>query len=241
LNIDALLRWIKRYRTQLIAVCIWVVLLLCVQQYMRVNDLTFASLSNQLSTLLRETGFGPLIYIGIYLLRPLILFPASLLTILGGSVFGLWPGFLIVLVAGTVSSITPYAVGRWFSATQQTPASSSNGTVQRFADLLKRTPFQTTLTMRLLYLPYDLVSILAGSLRIPLVTFLAATGLGNIAGTLSYVGIGASIQGDLSSGTLSLDPATILISIIILIVSLVVSRMLRRAQQRNPVQTESAV
>jgi len=224
--------WIKNHRTAVMGVVFWLIIILTVRQYMEANELTFGDLTNQLSVLLRESWFGPLLYVVVYVLRPVILFPASLLTILGGSVFDIWPGFAYVLFAGTASSVFPYVVGRWFSSEQQEPARIES-TIQRFIRLLQHNPFQAVLMMRLLYLPYDAVSLLAGSLRIPFLVFFLATALGNLAGTLSFVGIGASIEGDLTTGDLSLNPAVLAFSVIVLIASILLSRVLNRYQQRQ--------
>jgi len=222
--------WIKSHRTAFLAVGFWLLILLVVRQYMQANALTFTDLADQLSRLLRETWYGPLLYVVVYIIRPLILFPASLLTILGGSVFGLWPGFAYVLFAGTASSTLPYLLGRWFTSDQQQTQGES--ILQRFIGMLKRHPFQAVLTMRLIYLPYDAVSLVAGSLAIPFLIFLLATALGNVAGTLSFVGIGASIEGDLTTGDVSLNPAVLAFSVVVLIVSLALSRVLNRSQQQ---------
>jgi len=230
--VNSLWAWIKAHRTAVIAVGFWLVTILVARQYMETSQLTFADLADQLSVLLRESWFGPLLYILFYLVRPLILFPASLLTILGGSVFGIWPGFAYVLLAGTASSVFPYIVGRWFSSEEREPAQIES-TIQRFIRLLQRNPFQAVLMMRLLYLPYDAVSLLAGSLRIPFLVFFLATALGNLAGTLSFVGIGASIEGDLTKGDLSLNPTVLAFSVVILIASIILSRILNRYQQRQ--------
>ncbi len=229
--------WIKDHRTAVIAVLFWLLLIAATRSYMSANDLTFAELATQLEDVLTNAWYGPLLYIFVYLLRPVILFPASLLTILGGSVFGLWPGFLYVLVAGTLSSMIPYGVGRWFSNGAQ-PESVEESTFQRFVGMLRRNPFQAVLIMRLIYLPYDAVSVLAGSLSIPFLTFILATGLGNVAGTLSFVGVGASIEGDLAAGEVSLNPTVLAFSGVILITSLIVSRLVSRAQRNKSEEIE---
>lgn len=221
--------WILRQRGKIAVVIVWVVLLLALRGYMTSNSLTFADLTHQLQTLLSGTWYGPLLYVLVYLLRPLILFPASLLTILGGSIFGLGWGFVVVLVAGTLSAVLPYVVGRWFSREGESQT-TTHSRIQGFIALLRSNPFQAVLIMRLIYLPYDAVSLLVGSLRIGFMPFIAATALGNMAGTLSFVGIGASIEGDLASGDLSLNPTILLFSGVILISSLIVSRMLNRAK-----------
>lgn len=223
-------QWLKAHRTAVIALVFWLGLILVVRQYMAANHLSFAQLTAQLQTILSSTWFGPLLYIVVYFLRPVILFPASLLTILGGSVFGLWPGFLYVLVAGTVSAVIPYGIGRWFSDKAE-PAQTSDSAIQRFIQMLRRNPFQAVLTMRLMYLPYDAVSLAAGSLRIPFIVFILATGLGNLAGTLSFVVLGASIEGDLAAGQVDINPLVLVISGVMLVISLSISRVLNRRQQ----------
>ena len=147
-------RSIRGHKSALIALIFWLVLIVAVRQYMQATDLTFGELSARLQTVLSESWYGPLLYILVYLARPLILFPASLLTILGGSVFGLWPGFLYVLIAGTVSAIIPYGIGRWLSSGQPPPTQSPTAAGQ-FVRMLRENPFVAVLTMRLIYLPYD--------------------------------------------------------------------------------------
>lgn len=238
--LDSMRDWISRNRVAIVAVVIWLLIIVLVREYMQTNQLTFVDLAEQLSEVLREGWYGPLLYVIVYLLRPLILFPASLLTILGGSVFGLWPGFAYVLFAGTASAVLPYALGRWFSSDVQQDREQQS-VIQRFSRMLRQNPFQAVLTMRLIYMPYDAVSVVAGNLRISFILFFLATALGNVAGTLSFVGIGASIEGDLTSGDLSLNPGVLLFSMLILITSLGVSRLLNRYQQPRTAATREKI
>lgn len=229
---SAIRSWILRHRGAIFAVSFWFLVIFLINQYMSANQYSFADLTNELSVFLKEVWYGPLLYILLYAIRPLILFPASLLTILGGSVFGLWPGVLYVLFAGTISATLPYGLGRWFSS--ETQATDEQQTIlQRFNRLLQQNPFQAVLMMRLLYLPYDAVSILAGNLRIPFSRFLIATALGNLAGTVSFLGIGASIEGNLASGDISLNPQVLVFSVIVLLLSIAISRLLNRYQQQQ--------
>jgi hypothetical protein len=55
-----------------------------------------------------------------------------------------------------------------------------------------------------------------------------------VAGTLSFVGVGASIEGDLAAGEVSLNPAVLVFSGIVLIASIAVSRIMSRSQQSKP-------
>ena len=237
--------WIKAHPTQITALIFWTIIIIATRQYMQANNLGFAELATQLSDLLTGTWYGPLIYIGIYLLRPLILFPATLLTLLAGNVFGLGLGYVYALIAGTLSSAIPYAVGRWFSSEEEAKSEvldedGKESRIEQFLSLLKENPFQAVLTMRLLFLPYDAVSLIVGSLRIAFIPFFLATLLGNLGGTFVAVSAGASIQGDLSTEGISLDPSLIALSIGILIVSLIVSRVLNKMQEKKKNDTATA-
>ncbi|MCU0498954.1 MAG: VTT domain-containing protein [Anaerolineae bacterium] len=224
-----MITWIKQHQLQLFAIAFWVVLVIAGFSYIRVNDLTLNEVASQLQTLFTETPYGALLFIGIYLLRPLILFPASWLTLLGGNVFGLIPGFLLVLFAGTLSAITPYLVGRWFA-----PESiRTDNPLARFTTLIQNNPFQAVLIPRLLGFPYDVVSLGAGSLRIPIGVFFLATLLGNVIGSFVYVGIGASLQGDITTGEIQVDPAVLAVSIAAAGVSLALSRLLKRRESSD--------
>lgn len=233
---SGMIAWIVKRRAPLVAVAFWGALLLVARQYMTANDLTFAGMAEQLAQLLTDTWYGPIIYITVYLLRPLILFPASLLTILGGSVFGLFPGFFYVLLAGTLSALFPYAMGRWFAPSDQAEPVAQN-ILQRFVGLLRRNPLQAVITLRLLYLPYDAVSFVVGNLRIPFVAFFVGTLIGNVPGTFAYTGIGAALESDFSTGEITLNPTILLMSLAILIVSLGLSRALNVYQSRQTTRT----
>ena len=226
--------WINKHRTQLVAVTFWLVVLITTRQYMQANDLTFRELTNQLAEVLTGTWYGPLIYIVVYLIRPLILFPASLLAILAGSIYGLALGFVYGLIAGTLSAAVPYFAGRWFAgeeqATEQVQEDGDSNLFGRFITLMRRNPFQAILMMRLLYMPYDAVSLLAGGLRIGFVPFATATLIGNLGGTFSFVGFGASLQGDITTGDISINPWILALSISILIASLALSRYLNKRE-----------
>lgn len=233
-----MLDYLSRNRLLIVAIVFWVLILMISRQIMLDRQLTFMDIANQLADVLTQTWYGPLLFIFVYMLRPLILFPASLLTLLGGSVFGLFPGFFYILIAGTVSALLPYGAARWFSDEPAEQVTDGNR-LSRFIGLLRRNPFQAVLIMRLLYLPYDLVSVLAGSLKINTGTFFLATLIGNIGGTLAYTGLGASIEGDLSTGSISFDPSLILFSTVVLIIGLALSRFLNQLNLFSSTQQDT--
>jgi len=215
-------------RKIVITASIWIALVMLTQWYMAENGLTFPDLANQIQDVLRNSPYGFSLYLLMYFIRPVLLIPASLLTVLGGVIFGLWPGFLYVFFAGMLSAVLPYTLG-WWTSSDEIPQPAKDGlSIHRFTKMLQKKPFQTVLIMRLIYLPYDLVNVLAGNLRINFLIFILATGLGNLAGVFSFVSIGASLEGNLTSGEWHLKPETLILSSAILVCSVFISFLFQR-------------
>ncbi len=156
-----------------------------------------------------------------YLARPLLLFPASLLTIAAGILFGPVVGVPVALAAATASAFVAYLIGTTFS-----PAAMHDGggatVLDRWAGRMRDESFLTVLLMRLAYLPYDLVNYAAGFLRIDRSAFVAATALGSLPGTVSFVLAGASVK-RLDAGLDGFDPMVFAASLAIFTVSMAVS------------------
>jgi len=228
-------------RLQLLALAFWLVMVLLARQVMVTNDLTPVELVEQFGRTLTGAWYGPLIYMAVYTLRPVTLFPASPLAILAGSLWGLGLGFVYGLLAGTLSAVIPYLAGRWL-AVDALAADNTGGNqqtlVRRVVRMIQGSPFQSVLMTRLLYFPYDTVSVVAGSLRVAFVPFFLATALGNMVGTFAFVGVGASLEGDLVTGDVSFNPVTLVISFGVLAASIFISRRLK-ARQTNTLADES--
>lgn len=226
--------FLRDHGLKIVAGVFWLIIIVAIVVYQRSTGLPPGELAAQLAVQLEEliagTWYGPLIYTFIYFLRPVILFPATILALLAGNLYGLWAGLFWGLLAGTVSSIIPFFVGRWFagSALEQEEETDELGRIARFTKLLQDNPFEAIITMRLLFLPYDLVSIFAGSLRVPFWKFFAATFLGNIVGSFSYVAVGASVQGNPFTEEVTFNPWILVAAGVMLVLSLGISRLLKR-------------
>ncbi|MFW5709078.1 MAG: TVP38/TMEM64 family protein [Chloroflexota bacterium] len=238
--LSRLIEWIKSHRLRLVIVFLWCIGLIIVRQLMLENDLNIIDVARALEELL-TAWYGPLLYILVYMLRPVLLLPASPLSVLAGSVYGIVFGVLYGLIAGTLSAVVPYAAGRWLrgpsmqsrDAVGELVPGSNKSLMQKTFDRVKQRPFQAVLLMRLLYLPYDTVSFIVGVMRTAWLPFIAATAIGNIPGTLAFVGIGASLEGDITRGDLSLDPVVFAFSLLVFVISIAVSRLLRDPVRDN--------
>ena len=145
----------------------------------------------KLFTIIAASSWAPLLFILTYTIRPIIFFPALWLSILAGAFFGLTNGFIYTSIGATLSAILAYAIGRWFNPNKRIPDTDE---LTGWRSVLQNNPFESTLFLRLSFLPFDPISYLAGILKIKLLPYILGTILGIIPGTLLYVSIGASIS-----------------------------------------------
>ena len=209
---------------------IWVILLLAYFFYSYVNNITPLQTVQQLIALMSGSAIGPLIYLLLYLLRPLLFFSATLLTVAAGYLFGPIAGVLYTIVASNASSMVAYAIGH-YSGEGMLTGERATALVNRYADRMRRNSFEAVLTMRFIFLPYDLVSYLAGFLKIDWKGFLFATVVGSIPGTISFVLFGAGIQGNFGEKLPTLDLTTLGLGVVMFMVSLGFARYFRRREK----------
>lgn len=140
-----------------------------------------------------EHHYAPVAYIVIYALRPLILFPALWLTILGGSLFGFWAGLAYTLIGQNLSAHLAYALGRLL-ASDAPDGNAKPGALARWRGLLDEQAFSSVLILRVIYSPYELVSYGCGLLSVSWAPYALATLVGTIPSQLTFVSFGASVD-----------------------------------------------
>jgi len=220
----------QRHWTKVIALIFWLTVVGSYYWYTRQNNLTLEDSAYRISDLLVNNLYGPLIYILLYAIRPLIFFPATLLTLLGGFLFG--PvGVIYTIIGSNASAMVAYGVGHYFG--QDILDNQDNaGILQRYTQRMRENSFETVLIMRLIFLPYDLVNYAAGFLKINWKAFLTATAIGSVPGTISFVLFGASFGtlDELLTGNVQLNPVTVISSVLIIGVSIVLSRYIKNRE-----------
>lgn len=220
----------QKHGARLAALAFWLIVVGGYYWYARQNDLTLQDSIIQISNGLTGSLFGPLLYILLYAVRPLIFFPATILTVLGGFLFG--PiGILYTIIGSNSSAMVAYTVGRYFGQ-GVLEGNDDAGRVQQYTRRMRENSFETVLIMRLVFLPYDLVNYAAGFLKINWKAFLLATAIGSVPGTISFVLLGTSFGTleDLLNGQIKLNPAALLLSVGLIGASLVLSRYLKKRE-----------
>lgn len=148
--------------------------------------------------LLREwvTSFGwvaPLLFVAMYIVRPFVLFPTSVLALAGGLSFGTWWGMLYTALGELAGAVLSFwaargLVGKGFFRGGDDPR------LAKLERAMERRGFMMVLLLRLApFVPFDLVSYGAGAARVKMRAYLPATLIGSLPGTFAYSYLGASL------------------------------------------------
>lgn len=150
-------------------------------------------------------SWGPLLFVAIYSFRSLVFFPASLLTITAAMVFGpLW-GFFYTIVGENISANISFVVGRYFGAAVLNRIAARGKLVPLIKCKLHRNGLMAVLTMRLMFLPFDLVGYSSGVCNIRQRDFALGTFIGTLPGLAAFILLGSAIyQIDYLFGSLAI-------------------------------------
>lgn len=214
------------------AVVAWVV-------YQRSTGLGTVGALESFIDAVRGEWWALLLFILIYAIRPLVLFPASLMTIAGGLLFGPIVGIGATIVGSNASAMVAYWLARSLGFETE-PNAEAQGILARWSTRMRDESFVSIMLMRLAFLPYDLVNYAAGLLRIRPVAFLLATAIGSIPGTVSFTLAGASIE-SLSDGPAGIDPIVLFTSVALFVVSVGLSRIVKRRELSSTAAVEPAL
>ena len=224
---------------KLLGLAIWLALVVAYWQTTRASGITPAQTVQRLVEFMAGSAWGVILYTLAYMLRPVLFFPATLLTLAAGYLYGPFFGVAIVMVASNLSSMVAHTIGRFFGA-GIVDRSSGTGVLQQYADRMRRNSFETVLIMRFIFLPYDLVSYFSGFMRIKWQGFLLATILGSIPGTISFIMFGAAIEGGFTGALPRLNGLSLAVAASMFILSLGLSRWFRRREARRAAASSEA-
>ncbi|MCE9586219.1 TVP38/TMEM64 family protein [Candidatus Uhrbacteria bacterium] len=136
--------------------------------------------------------FGPIVLLAFAASSSVIPFPTAGISVIAGVLYGPWLGALLAVVginlAASISFLMSRYLGRHFVSENE------RGWVRAYDDLLSEQGFITVLGLRLLMLPFDFIGLAAGLTRMPFRQFVAASVLGSIPSTVSFVVLGESLS-----------------------------------------------
>lgn len=144
----------------------------------------------QLKEFLSEFGmYSPIIYIVLFTIVPLTLFPDSILAIGGGVAFGLVKGSIYTMIGALCGATLSFYISRILG--KEIVDKLTKGKIKELGNRIKEKGFNVILLLRLIPLfPFDIISYSAGLSDIKYRDFISATFIGVIPGIIVFTNIG---------------------------------------------------
>ncbi|RRR73040.1 MAG: TVP38/TMEM64 family protein [Candidatus Viridilinea halotolerans] len=212
----------------LLVIGAWALLVGGLQLYAWFAQLAPSELVSQLLLACQHGSAGPLLFIGVAALSPLLLVPAALLGGLAGACFGPVTGVLLTLVGCNLSALLTYSLGRL----SRTEHGALAQLCAHYGPRLQRQPLRSMIILRLSFLPYDPVNYLVGLLHVRPWPFLLGNTLGSLPGVVLIVLTGSTV-GRLGPDAATMHPLAIPAVLVLLMLSVGLAIVLRQRTQRG--------
>lgn len=172
--------------------------------------------------------WAPLVYIIAYTIRPLIFFPASVLSIAGGLAFGAWMGTLYTIIGATLGAALSFIVAK--TVGKSLVKKQWTGNAAKIQTQMEQNGFLYVLLFRLIpVINFDLISYLAAIAKVRFVSFALATLIGIIPGTFAYNFLGSSFV----SGNPQIIAAAVAVFIVLTVVPILIRNRWAKKNGRN--------
>ena len=144
---------------------------------------------------LRGLGFGGVVIALILALaHTVIWYPAEILDLAVGYVYGFWGGLALIMVGWIVNAVLAYWIGR-HAARPVLYRFVGRPRFERLERMVETGGVTLLLGMRLIpVIPFSLFSIVAGAARAPLPTFIWTTAIGYLPLTAVFVYLGSRLE-----------------------------------------------
>lgn len=134
--------------------------------------------------------WGPVIYIVLYVFRPLILFPAAIFSASAGAIWGL-KGFIYLLIGANLSAIAEFVIARYFA--REAVEKLIKGKFSSIDQAVEKKGFVTVLLIRLIpNVAWDIQNLALGLTKVKFRDYVLATLIGILPGSFALVYFGSS-------------------------------------------------
>lgn len=155
---------------------------------------SFTSASEIKEYVLSFGVYAPIVFIILFTIVPLTLFPDAILAIAGGLIFGIFEGSIYIMIGALCGATLSFYIARVY-----TPWLKEKLAHEKLLDIEKnvqKNGFLIVFLLRLIPLvPFDIISYSAGFSSIRYRDFILATFIGIIPGVIVYANIGAQSLG----------------------------------------------
>lgn len=133
--------------------------------------------------------FAPIIYIVMFTVVPLTLFPDAMIAITGGMIFGMYYGTIFTIIGAVTGATLSFFIARYLG--REIVEKLIKGKASYFENGIEKNGFLLILILRLIPLvPFDIISYGSGLSKIKYKDFILATAIGVIPGVLVYINLG---------------------------------------------------
>lgn len=145
---------------------------------------------------------GVFIFIGVYALASVLLFPASILTIGAGFAFGLWKGFLAVSAGATLGASLAFLIARFVAREKVEGFAQGNKKFKNIDEAIGKRGAKLVFLLRLSpVIPYNLSNYFYGLTGVKFWPYVLASWLGMMPGTFLYVYLGTAGKAAVSAAS----------------------------------------
>ncbi len=143
--------------------------------------------------------WGPLVFIGIYILATVLFIPGSLLTLGAGLLFGVIKGSIFVSIASTLGAGAAFLVGRYLARNWVAGKLAGNAKFKAIDEAVGGEGWKIVGLTRLSPIfPFNLLNYAYGLTSVSFRDYFLASWIGMMPGTLMFVYLG-SLAGDLAT------------------------------------------
>lgn len=172
--------------------------------------------------------FGPLVYIVIYIVAVVFAIPGSVITVMGGVLFGSVIGVLSVSVASTIGASLAFLVSRHFARDAISRKFANNKKFLHLDQLTKEHGAIIVAITRLVPLfPFNLLNYGFGLTRVPFWTYVFWSWICMLPGTILYV-VGA----DAVATAISEKRVPWLLVVILVVIGVIITVLVRQARKK---------
>jgi uncharacterized membrane protein YdjX (TVP38/TMEM64 family) len=129
-------------------------------------------------------AWGPVLFILAYAAGVCLFIPGTLLTTLGGAIFGAYRGFAYVWTGAMLGASAAFWIGRTLG--RDLAASLIGDRLKKYDEAIERNGFATVLYLRLVYFPFTPMNFGMGLTRVRFWDYFFGTALGIVVGVFIF-------------------------------------------------------
>lgn len=164
------------------------------------DSLSFESFAQHREELLayRDAHYGAAVAVFVLSYIVIVTFSlpgASIATLSGGFLFGVFPGVFFNVAGATIGASCLFLAARWgLGAWLAAKMDTGSGRLKRLKDGIDENQWSMLFLIRLLpIVPFFVANLLPAFVGVPLYRFVVSTGLGIVPGTLVFTSVGAGL------------------------------------------------